>query len=60
MIEGYKIGYFTTSCYFQEFGASLKVVKVETDGNPSLVDKYKVWLCPLLEKLSSLKNLGKR
>lgn len=26
----------------QEYGAALKVVKIEADGNPDLVEKYKV------------------
>ena len=31
---------------FQEFSDSLKVVKVEADPNPGLVEKFKVQLCP--------------
>ena len=28
--------------HMQEYGAALKVVKIEADGNPDLVEKYKV------------------
>ncbi|KAK9825101.1 hypothetical protein WJX74_008575 [Apatococcus lobatus] len=30
----------------QEYGAALKVVKIEADGNPDLVEKYKVYGLP--------------
>lgn len=44
-----KNGCNISSCCFQEFGGALKVVKVETDGNPSLVEKFKVRFCALLK-----------
>lgn len=36
------------SCLLQKYHGSLKVVKVETDPNPQLVAKYKVYGLPTL------------
>lgn len=36
------------SCFLQKYEGSLKVVKVETDPNPQLVEKYKVYGLPTL------------